>query len=59
MKLEKNPFKKNIKITMYSISYIRLIMSLLYSLKIDKQDKLIFILDESKPNCLKLRKIKN
>ena len=33
-------------------------MSLLYSLKIDKQDKLIFNLDESKPNCLMLRKIK-
>ena len=44
---------------MYSSSYIRLIMSLLYSLKIDKQDKLIFNLDESKANCLMLRKIKN
>ena len=41
---------------MYSISYIRLIMSLLYSLKIDKQDKLIFNLDESYTNSLLTRK---
>ena len=37
---------------LYSTSYMRLIIGLLYSLKLDKKDKYINRFNESCPNCL-------